>query len=580
MAATPDILTNRSRPTPAVFLGQDKIMAHPTRWLVNRYGLALPQGLLLAAITALAYANTIANPFVFDDRTVLSQPWLKWAGFDFENLTYLLRNCQHKFRPVANLSFALNYFFDKNNVVGYHLVNISIHLITGLFLFFLTRTTLNLPNLRPRYHSLPWLPFASALLWLVNPIQTQSVTYVVQRMNSMAAMFFLIALYSYVRGRLAEKLRARIALFACALTSGFLAFGSKEIAATLPFFIVLYEWYFLQDLDGAWLKKHGFKLGAACGLVLLALGIFYLGRTPFNSLLAGYAARDFSLGERLLTESRVVIFYLSLLLFPYPGRLNLDHDFVISRSLLAPPSTSLALAALALLLVAAVLLARRHRLLSFGLLWFLGNLVIESSIVPLEIVFEHRLYLPSTMLVAALVASCGEYFRFANRTKLAAVLLLTMVLTAWTYQRNQVWSDEVTLWRDCVAKSPTKTRVHNNLGVALKQAGRLTEAEDQLQRAIKLDRTFAGAYNNLGNVKVLQGRTREAIALYYQAIELNPGTPSWHLNLANTLVKVWRLEEAREQFLLALALDPANIKARNGLAKVNRMLARNRSEAD
>lgn len=554
----------------------------PQKYIGTPASLELLKILLLVAITSLVYAHTLHSPFVLDDSRIYDSHHLRITKLDSNSLVNAWQNIEPRSRPLANTSFAINYFFHRYKLPGYHIVNIAIHIITGLFLFFLLRTTLNLPSLRSRYQSLSWLPFFGALLWLVHPSQTQSVTYVVQRMNSMAAMFYVIALFSYIQGRLAKRWWLKLVLFGGAVGAGLLSLKSKEIALTLPVFIVLYDWYFLQDLEYGWLKKYGLLITGITCLLVLATFFVYLGKDPFSSLLAGYGARDFTLSERLLTESRVVIFYLTLLVFPAPGRLNLDHDFVVSQSLLAPANTIFSLAALGLLLGSAVFLARQHRLLSFGIIWFFGNLAIESSVIPLEIIFDHRLYLPSMMLIMALAATAREYWRGAHLHLFMIALAVALLLSFWTYQRNQVWVNPVSLWGDCVKKSPNRARSHNNLGKALLETklGPEEEAEYHLRKAIHLNPSAAEVYNNLGNIRFGQGKHEEAIKLYAKAIELNPNIASWHFNIGDTLVMVWRLQEGREHFKKALALDPWYAKAQRGLSRVNRMIARSEKKTE
>ncbi|MCP4693868.1 MAG: hypothetical protein GY859_37885, partial [Desulfobacterales bacterium] len=195
--------------------------------------------------------------------------------------------------------------------------------------------------------------FFTALIWLVHPIQTQSVSYIVQRMNSMAAMFYLLSILLYAKGRTAQT-RGGAApgrgvmhpgvFFAGAFCAWMLAMGSKEIAASLPFVVLLYEWFFFQDLDPRRLKRGLPLLVGALALLLFAL-VMYMGAHPFEKIASGYALREFTLDQRVLTEFRVVIFYISLLIFPHPSRLNLDHDFPLSYSLFDPASTALAIGA-------------------------------------------------------------------------------------------------------------------------------------------------------------------------------------------------------------------------------------------
>ncbi len=205
--------------------------------------------LFLAILVFLIYSSTV-------QRNIQNNPHVRLTKLTLEGITRAGLESPASKRPVANISFALNYYFDHYNVLGYHLVNVLIHITTGILLYFFSKNTLSIPSLHSTYATDRRIPFFTALLWLVHPIQTQSVSYIVQRMNSMAAMFYVLAFLLYVRGRLAKKEQIRWPWFVGCGFAGMLALGSKEIAATLPFFILLYEWYFFQDLGIAWLKRH------------------------------------------------------------------------------------------------------------------------------------------------------------------------------------------------------------------------------------------------------------------------------------------------------------------------------------
>jgi hypothetical protein len=331
------------------------------------------------------YSNTLHGPFTLDDQNnIEDNPNVRLTRLTFGGIKGAGLQSPMKGRPLSYISFGLNYYIHRYDVLGYHLVNILIHASAGIFLYLFLQTTMSLPPVRSRYEPYGWLPFVAALIWLIHPLQTQSVTYIVQRMNSMAGMFYVLAFFLYVRARLAEERWQRWALFTGCAVSGVLSLGSKEISATLPFFIFLYEWYFFQDLNWSWLRRRLF-LFVVLFTFLATVALVYLGANPVEKVLSGYAARDFTLTQRVLTQFRVVLFYLSLLLFPHPSRLNLDHDFPLSHSLLNPVTTILSMVAIVGLVVLAIYLARRERLLSFCILWFLGNLVIESSVIGLEI---------------------------------------------------------------------------------------------------------------------------------------------------------------------------------------------------
>jgi tetratricopeptide (TPR) repeat protein len=466
-------------------------------------------------------------------------------------------------RPVANISFALNYFIHKYDVSGYHWINILIHVTTGIFLYLFVKTTLSLPSLRSKYKAQKWIPFITVLIWLVHPIQTQSVTYIVQRMNSMAAMFYVLSLFLYAKARIAEEKGKRRALFGGCIVAGILALGSKEIAATLPFFIFLYEWYFFQDLSWAWLKRHSLPF-AGISILIVIVALMYLGVHPIEKILNSYGARDFTLTERVLTQFRVVIFYISLFIFPHPSRLNLDHDFLLSHSLVDPLTTLFSMGAIAGLVGLAIYMAKKERLLSFCILWFLGNLVIESSVIGLEILFEHRTYLPS-MLVSLMAVTLAHRYIKAKWWRIGVLCPVLIIFSLWTYERNSVWSDDVTLWKDCLEKSPKKARIHYALGVALADQGHFKEAMTYYSGALKINPDYAEADNNLGVALNQFGRSKEAVNHLSEAIRIKPHSAEVHNNLAVALKRQGKLEDAISHFSKALGINPNYAKAHYNL---------------
>jgi tetratricopeptide (TPR) repeat protein len=522
-----------------------------------------------AVLVFFIYSNTLGAPFTFDDTfriqnnphirlTQLTPGGLAEAGFESGN----------SLRPIPYITFALNYYFQQYDVWGYHLVNILIHIITGIFLYFLVKNTLNLPTLRSKYETYKWLPLLTTLIWIVHPLHTQSVTYIVQRMNSMAAMFYVLSLYLYIKARIAEKRIKKWTLFSACVISGLLALGSKQNAVTLPLYIVLYEWYFFQDLSKSWVRQN---LKYFVGIVVLIglIAFIYLGANPLERLSAirDFANKEFTFTERVLTQFRVVIYYISLLIFPHPSRLNLDYDFPLSHSLIDPVTTLFSMVAIGGLIGLAIYLAKKKRLLSFCILWFFGNLAIESSVIPLGIIFEHRTYLPS-MLVSLLAVSIGYRYikpQWAKAAALCVVLVVITVFSVWTYERNSIWSDEVTLWRDCVAKSPKKPRPNGNLALALDKKGKFEEAISHYYESLRMKPDFWQAHYNLARVLVRQGRIDEGISHYYQALRINPEFADAHYNLGEALMLQERFTEAISHYIKALEIEPDFAEAHNNL---------------
>jgi tetratricopeptide (TPR) repeat protein len=401
---------------------------------------------------------------------------------------------------------------------------------------------------------------------MLHPLHTQSVGYIVQRMTSLAVLFYLLSMLCYVRARLTpENAPRRIALYGIGGLAGLLALGSKEIAATLPLFIYLYEWFFLQNLDRRWLRRSLPWLAGVC-IISAAIALVFIGsRDPVGEILAPYSDGRISAGQRLLTQTRVVWFYISLLFWPAPSRLNLDHDFPFSFSLLAPTATLPAVLALAGLLAFAIFIARRDALSAYAVLWFLGNLVIESSVIRLETIFEHRTYLPSVMPVVALAALV---FRWLKRKRAAAAVLSAVALlwAGWTWQRSQVWGDAVALWQDCVNKSPAKARPYNNLGSALSERNRLPDAAANFQKAIDLRPNYADAHYNLGYAWVRLGRLHDGVQQLLEAIRLEPGNHMAHNNIGVAYLLQENYPEAIWHLKHAVELAPEFETARNNLA--------------
>lgn len=529
--------------------------------------------LSLALLVILIYANTLGSPFVFDSRNnIESNPHIRISKINLNDLAEAAFKSNAKQRPLSNISFALNYYLHGYNVVGFHVVNMLIHISTGFLLYLFIKSTLCTPALRSRYGNYLWISFFTAAVWMVHPLQTQSVSYIVQRMNSLCAMFYILSILLYARFRLSGQQRHKWWLFSGCILAGILALASKQIAATLPVFIIAYEWYFFRDLDLKWLKNH---IPLLAGGILLAavIALALLGSNPLDGILEGYKGRNFTPAQRLLTEPRVVIFYLSLLLWPHPSRLNLDHDFALSNSLVDPLTTLFAILTITALIGLAVATARRQRLLSFCIVWFFGNLVIESSIISLEIIFEHRVYLPSMMFSLIVILAV---YRWLKPKWLQAALLCAMVTigAVWTYERNAVYSDRITFWQDCVNKSPRKARPHNNLGVALADQGDHDEAIKKYHKALQLDPHYQDPVGNIGLSLAEQGKMEESITYFLKALEINPKDYKTLNNLGASLIVVGRDTEAVQRLSEAIALNLYYAQAHNNMGVALQHLGR------
>jgi len=382
---------------------------------------------LIAGVALMAYSNTFDVPFHFDDLpNILQNPLVQIRTLSWDRFEEMIKGSyKESIRIFSYFTLALNFYFGGTDVFGYHLVNLIIHIFSGIFLYWFLILTFNLPHLKEKYGSISYkAALFAGLIFISHPIQTQSVTYIVQRMASMAGMFYLLCMVLYIKGRRSTG-RARVVYFGGLALSYLLGVFSKENVALLPVFLVLYEFYFFQNLD---LSPRGKKIVITLVGILLVLGAigFAVWGTRYIQLtIDGYEYRTFTMSERVLTQFRVVLYYLTLILFPLPSRLNVDYDFPISKSIVDPSTTLISILIVAGLIGYSIWAAKKRPMISFWILWYFGNLVIESSIFPLEMVYEHRLYLPAAgpfVLFSLWVVRGLEKFRKSRHVLEAGII--------------------------------------------------------------------------------------------------------------------------------------------------------------
>lgn len=536
---------------------------------------------LALAATLVAYLPALEAGFYFDDLpNLVEAPSLHWDSLSLDNLRALSGSGVNSRRVVANFSFALNYLAGGLDPAGYHRVNLLVHLAAGLALAWVAVLLIREPP-GPRGGAGGSLTAATAAaaLFLVHPLATQAVTYVVQRMTSLATLFSLLCLGAYVRGRQVEGARDRVRWLAAAGVAGLLALGSKETALLLPLVIVTWETCFRREhwrrrLAALASASRRRQLGAlavilATGLLAVAVvGVFASGsRLSWSHPFPG---RDFNGLERMLTQFRVQVFYLGLVLWPAPSRLNLDHELTVSRGLLAPATTLPALIFWLAVAVGAVWLAARRPRWGFPLLMYLELHLLESGPLNLELVFEHRMYAPLAALALLLAVVLADLPVRGRRVGMVAAVLLILPLAGATRQRNLTWADPIAFHYDCAEKSPGKFRPHFNLGTVLGQAGRVREAIPPLERAVALEPEHSQAHNQLANALLMTGRREQALGHYRRAVDLDPGNAEAVYNLAAVLDQSGEHGEARAYYRRFLELDPPHLAAR--VARVRQRL--------
>jgi hypothetical protein len=503
-----------------------------------------------AAVAVLAYLPTLGAGFVFDDKfNIVDQAGVHWTAISWDRIRGLFTDTLLPRRFAANLSFALNHLVGGLDPTGYHLVNVLIHLGVGLALAMLV-----LEYLRQSRDSTadgrlaPTAAAVAAVVFLLHPLNTQAVAYVVQRMASLAALFTILAFWAYMVGRRRATRRVRWFMLAGALW--LVGVSTKENAAMLPIVLLTYEVCFSR---GEWMmawrqarpdRRIRILLAGGAALVATAaiLAVFSKGYT--FPLTLTWDHRDFNGIERMLTQARVQFLYLGLLLWPTPGRLNLDHHVAVSRSLVDPVTTLLAILAWMGIAACAVLIARRRPAIGFPVIAYMEFHLIEAGPVNLELMFEHRMYLPLTMLAVLLGVGLTRVPVPRFRIAVGAVLLASLPLAAWTFRRVGAWVDPVEFAYDVARKSPHKYRPQYNLGTELAIRQRSAEAIKALERAVELDPTRSFAHNQLGNAYYDSGQLEAALPHYRRAVELDIRNAEALFNLALVLDRLGETRQA------------------------------------
>ena len=505
----------------------------------------------------LAYWNSFEGVFLLDDdHAIVNNPAIRslWPPWAYLSLT----------RPLVYLTLAVNYAWSGLEVWSYHLVNIAIHLLAGLTLFGLLRRTFLTERLKDRFGShAAGLAFASSLLWIVHPLQTQSVTYVIQRAESLMGLLYLFTLYSVSRST-TSKAWQWIAVFACAL-----GMATKEVMVTAPLLSLLYDRILLSSSFRELFKK---RLLLYLGLLATwgILGATYLHQSPSEVARAVGFHRISSL-DYVLTQPGVILHYLKLSFWPNP--LCLDYLWPVAKS---PHEMLPGLLAISGLVVVTLTAFRQRPELGFLGAWFFLILSLTSSFLPIrDVAVEHRMYLPLVSVIVLIVtgtyAGLHRLQIYGYKQSLVScgmVLIAAIILGTLTISRNEDYKSEVGIWRDTVAKRPQNFRAHYNLGEALGKRGKINEAIQHYRDALHINPNYIDALSNLGAALASQGKLAEAMSHYLKALRVDPDYAPAHNNLGVALAQQGKFLEAVSHFDEALRINPFDADAHNNLGNV------------
>lgn len=532
---------------------------------------------IIVMVGVLAYQNSLSVPFVFDDiQNIVENQHIK------ELHNFLTPSVIFGNRPIGLLSFALNYHFYDLNVTSYHAVNLAIHIVNALLVYLLVTAVFTAHFTAEavssgRQHSTHFYACATSLLFVSHPVHTGAVTYTVQRFTLLATFFYLVSVLMYLAARSRSrdhkptvKTRGRLC-YAVSLISCLMAMKCKEISFTIPVVIIVAEFIFYTER----LKTRiYFLLPFIISLAVIPLSMQLTASSTGDILQHFQQSITLSRTDYLLTQSRVLLTYLRL--FVMPVNQNIDYNFPISNSIFQLPVMVSFLFHVTVVSIAVYLATGAKsripfvRLISFGLLWFYISLMVESSVIPLDdIVFEHRMYLPSVglFLVCASVAGVLEK-HWVNRDCSVAWCLvgaITCILAIATYQRNSVWQSSMSIWQDAARKSPLKSRPHYNLGYYLAESGDLPSAIREFQTAVQLDPNNSKARNNLAAAYVQTGNIPAAIQEFRGAVIVDRTNANAHFNLGYLLADQGQPMAAINELQKGLQLEPYNQSAINQL---------------
>lgn len=537
----------------------------PRPALMDSFVARIVGGVVLAAALLAAYANSFHVPLLLDDAdSIVDNPTIRSLGSSW--LPPAGSGITTSGRPLLNVSLAINYAIHGTDVVGYHVGNLLIHFLAALVLWGVVRRTLLQPALAARFASVATpLAWCAAALWALHPLQTESVTYIIQRAESLVGLCYFLTLYGFIRS-VEVRPDGRASRFwpACTVLACVAGMASKEVMASAPLILFLYDRTFVSGTFAqSWRAHRRFHLTlAATWLVLLACIVQSGGR-------GGSVGYDqIAWWEYALTQAPAIVGYAWRAF--WPANLIFDYGAIVEKNpAVVVPAVLAVLAALG----AGVQALRRRPVAGFAFAWFFLILAPTSSIVPVatQTVAEHRMYLP---LAALVVPAVLLLHRAVPRAALPLCLALLAAAGWRTHARNEDYHDTLSIWADTARRVPDSPRARNNHGAMLLERKRLDESVTEFNAALELSPTHAQAWHNLGNVQSERRRFSEALGFYRRAIELEPENANFHTSLGHAYFEAGEPDAAITTLRNAIALAPNKATHPYNLASVLMKLGR------
>ncbi len=502
---------------------------------------------ILIVVPLVVYLNSLNGAFLFDD-------WIMLENYQTRDLSLANLFSSARNRPIAYLSFAMNFATCGEDPWSYHIVNVTIHLLAGLLLYGIIRRTLLLPSVPISENTrtqAAWLAFAIALLWLLHPLQTSAVTYIVQRMESLMALFFLLTLYLVLRG---ANSAASIGWYSAACVTAFLGMGTKQVMIAAPLVILAFDRNFLAMFWKEILRRRGIVY--ACFIGMMIYGSYQVWPSLFSSektelASAGFSLKSISKWEYFRSQPGVILHYLRLVFWPDPLVFDYGWPVATIREAIIP-----GLIVSAMFVASIACLFVRPAIGFLGISFFL-ILAPTSSFMPIQdLAFEHRMYLPLAIvltLVVLAVWKVGQWSVQKGKLEAATVpvvltgllVCIALIFSIRTISRNNDYATPVRMWETVVETAPHHVRAHYQLGLRLEEtdavgaerAENLRRAKECYQQAIALDPDYIRAHTNLGRINLITQDYPEAIRHYQKAVELAPYLTFCHVNIGQSYLR-------------------------------------------
>ena len=544
---------------------------------------------ILAILTTIFYYSSLKYPFQFDDLANISK---KFSIRLNEPISHMIKHS----RWISDWLNRFNYQIGLFDPFYYRVSNLIIHISVGILLFYLILDFCQNSEKKSFLNNNSLLiSFTTAALFLLHPVQTQAVSYIIQaRLEGLATLFILATLFTFVKAFRTKNIFFKFLLFSASLIIALLSFGTKEIVMTIPILLVLVDWFFVSQEN--WNKfKFRFFFYIISFAIFVLFSIYFLGyefvsRTLLfkmttgnnrGNILTSHANDIITSGHFFISSFKVILHYLVIFLWPF--NISVEYDWKLSESFFAADSFFPFLILASMIYIAFyTLIKKKNGFIAFGLFWFFINILPRASFIPSpELICDYKTYVASigwlfiiSIVVVYLIKlaiknlkSIPEIMHNHN-SQLALLVILIIPIGFGTLNRNTVWRSSVEFWEDIVKKAPLKARGHNNFGVALSEAGRVDDAISHYKKAIQLDRHYADPLSNIAVGYSLKGEIDQAIAALKGAINIFPNYPEAYNNLGTLLLSKKNYEDAEKSLNFAIDLRPYYGKAFYNLGRL------------